>query len=286
MNQKTDSTESDIRIIQPGESIWKFNWRELWEYRFLLKFLLLRDLRLVYKQTILGPVHLFLRPIIMTLVFQVVFNKIGSFSTDGIHPFLFYYGNNSLWAFFAGVFGASSAVFSSGAGLMSKVYFPRILPSLSSLLMNAFRFCVQLVLLLIVSVFLYSRGDSAGLSVLFLGAIAPVIQVGLIALGGGFVFGCITLRYRDLNSLSSVIVQGMMYLSPVVYPFSAIPERYKLLASLNPLASAMEQFRYFAFGEGSVGIELLIVGWGVTIFIFVFGMLLFNVTQRKFVDIV
>ncbi|MEQ9823981.1 MAG: ABC transporter permease [Puniceicoccaceae bacterium] len=284
-NRET-SDDPEVAIIQPGEPIWRFHWNEVWQYRYLLKFLVLRDIRLIYKQTILGPVHLFIRPIIMTLVFQLVFSEFGQIPTDGIHPFLFYFANHTLWAFFAGVFTASSNVFSSGKTLMSKVYFPRIIPVFSAVLMNAVTLGIQLLFFLIVFTVFFLNGSTQALSFTSFAALIPILQMGLLAMGAGLIFATLTLRYRDLNSLASVIIQGMMYLSPVIYPLAVVPENYRLYASLNPISSAMELFRYSIFASGTISTELMLTGWFISGILLTLGLVSFNLIQRKFVDVV
>jgi lipopolysaccharide transport system permease protein len=222
----------------------------------------------------------------MTLVFQLIFSEFGKIPTDGVHPFLFYYANQTLWAFFAGVFSGSSGIFSGGKSLMSKVYFPRIIPVFSSFLMNATTLGIQMVLFFAVYLFLIRNGTCGLPPISSLLFVLPALQVGMIAIGFGLLFASLTLRYRDLNTLSNVMIQGMMYLSPVVYPLAVVPEKYKALASLNPLASAMESFRFMLFGVGTIDFSFLLSGWIVTIIMFISGLICFNVTQRKFVDIV
>lgn len=282
----TSVKNEEFREIRPRRPWWEFNWAEVWEYKHLVRFLVERDLKLLYKQTILGPLHLFIRLFVMTLLFQLVFHRLGGMSTDGVHPFLFYYANNTAWAFFSGTFGAVSSVFISGKGLMTKVYFPRIIMPLSSVLTNGFNLLIQLCFLVIL-VLGFWLSDKASLpswpSVLIF---IPLIQLALIGIGGGFVFASLTLKYRDLKSLSGVIVQGMMYLSPVIYPLAMVPEKYQLLASLNPITSAMELLRYCLFSQGTITPLLIGIGWGMSLGVFIFGLVSFNLMQRKFVDIV
>lgn len=276
----------EVREIRPGRSWFSFEWGEVWRYKHLLYFLAKRDLALTYKQTILGPLHLVVRPFVMTLLFQLVFHKLGGIQTDGIPSFLFYFANNTAWAFFAAVFGSVSTVFMSGKGLMGKVYFPRIIPPLSSVLTAAVSLGVQVFFLagLMVYFFLSQGVSLPGVRVLCV--FAPFVQLAMIAAGAGFIFACFTLKYRDLSGFTGVVTQGLMYVSPVIYPFSVIPESYRLLAGLNPLASAMEFWRYGFFGVASLSPQLLVLGWGTTITLFFGGLVVFNKVQRKFMDIV
>jgi len=252
----------------------------------MLKFLVLRDLRLVYKQTILGPVHLFIRPLIMTLVFQLVFSEFGNISTDGIHPFLFYYANQTLWSFFAGVFGTSSSVFMGGKALMSKVYFPRVIPVLACVVTNAVTLGIQLLFFSLVYFYFVITEQTTVPPFSIIMIVFPVLQMALLGVGSGLVFATLTLRYRDLNSLSGVIIQGLMYLSPVIYPFAVVPEKYQFYAAFNPISAAMELFRFSLFGSGDTSLQLLVTGWIMSGVLIVAGLSTFNLTHRKFVDFV
>lgn len=275
-----------VREIRPGRSWFSFEWSEVWRYKHLLYFLAKRDLAMTYKQTILGPLHLVIRPFVMTLLFQLVFHKLGGIQTDGIPSFLFYFANNTAWAFFAAVFGSVSTVFMSGKGLMGKVYFPRIIPPFATVLTSAVSLGVQIVFLgCLILYFHYSQGVGFPDWKVF-GMLIPIVQLAMIASGMGFLFACITLKYRDLSGLSGVVTQGLMYVSPVVFPLAIVPESYRMLAGLNPLASAMETWRYCIFGEATLTAPLLWLGWFLSILLFAVGLVIFNKVQRKFMDIV
>lgn len=275
-----------VREIRPGRSWFSFEWGEVWRYKHLLYFLAKRDLAMTYKQTVLGPLHLVIRPFVMTLLFQLVFHKLGGIQTDGIPSFLFYFANNTAWAFFAAVFGSVSSVFMSGKGLMGKVYFPRIIPPFATVLTSAVSLGVQVVFLgCLIAYYHFSQG-LAWPDGKVVGILLPAVQLAMIGSGMGFLFACITLKYRDLAGLSSVVTQGLMYLSPVVFPLALVPESYRMFAAFNPIASAMEFWRYCIFGEATLSPELLWVGWGLTLMLFGVGLVLFNKVQRKFMDIV
>ncbi len=169
---------------------------------------------------------------------------------------------------------------------MAKVYFPRIIPVFSSVMMNGVKFSIQMLFLVGLFIYFAFSGGGNNPSPWCFGILLSILQVVIVALGLGLLFACLTLRYRDLNSLSAVIVQGMMYLSPVIFPFASIPSQYQFLAAFNPLSSAMESFRFFLFGQGTVSVELLVIGWSVSLSLFFVGLVSFNLTQRKFIDIV
>lgn len=275
-----------VREIRPGRSWFSFEWREVWRYKHLLYFLAKRDLAMTYKQTVLGPLHLVIRPFVMTLLFQLVFHKLGGIQTDGIPAFLFYFANNTAWAFFAAVFGSVSSVFMSGKSLMGRVYFPRIIPPFATVLTSAVSLGVQLVFLgCLIGYYHFAQGvawpDWKVIAILI-----PAVQLAMVASGMGFFFACVTLKYRDLSGLSGVVTQGLMYLSPVVFPLAIVPESYRMLAAVNPLTSAMEFWRYCIFGEATLSPVLLGIGWGLTLMLFLAGLVLFNKVQRKFMDIV
>lgn len=275
-----------VRELRPGRSWFHFEWGEVWRYKHLLYFLAKRDLALTYKQTLLGPLHLVIRPFVMTFLFQLVFNKLGGISTDGIPSFLFYFANNTAWAFFAAVFGSVSSVFMSGKGLMGKVYFPRMIPPFASVITSAVSLGVQIVFLGCLILYFFFAHGAALPSWKVLGMVLPLVQLALIASGMGFIFACATLKYRDLSGLSGVVTQGLMYLSPVIFPLAVVPESYRMLAALNPLTSAMETWRYCLFGEATLTAPLLWVGWGLSFGLFFSGLVIFNKVQRKFMDIV
>jgi len=277
---------AQFKEIRPGKPWWSYDWKEFWDYRHLIFFLVRRDLVIVFKQTILGPLHLIIRPFVTSLLFQLVFNRMAGMSTDGVNPFLFYYANTTAWSFFASVFGSSSGVFVNGKGIMNKVYFPRLITPFASVATNFVNLLIQLFILglLILWFVITDRAKVPEASALLL--FIPLVQLACIGVGVGFLFACMTLRYRDLSSFQGLIVQGLMYLSPVIYPFSMVPEKFANYMKWNPIASTMESFRFLLFGEGTISPQLLVAGWTVTVVLFVAGFIAFNVTERKFVDIV
>jgi lipopolysaccharide transport system permease protein len=284
LDQSTHSLK--YRVIEPKLPWWKHNWREIWDYRSLLYFLVRRDITSRFKQTILGPLHLFIRPFLMSILFQVIFSNIGGFTTDTVPPFLFYFANNIAWSFFACVFGANCSVFRGTKDLMNMVYYPKLINPISLTMVSVVDLCIQLLLLSLMQiVFLVIFGWYHISWSFFLLPIA-LIQLTLIGLGLGISAASLSIRYRDLDSFYSTGIRVLMYLTPVIFPYSQIPQEYKFLAALNPLSSAMELFRYSLFGQGYMSMDLHVMGWAVTIVMLSIGFILYSLKQRNYIDIV
>lgn len=260
--------------------------KEVWQYRDLILMFARRSFQVSYKQTVLGPLWLFINPL-LTSVFQLfLFGKIAGLSTDGIPQILFYLSGNAVWGFFSGRVSSNSSTFTGNAGLFGKVYFPRLVIPIADVLSGMIRFCIQLLLMLAFYVFFLVRGDFAPHWVLFPVLPLIVVELGILGMGVGIIISSMTTRYRDLSVLVGFGLQLWMYASPVVYPIGAVSGWLKTLLLFNPVSAPMELFRFVLFGSGSV------VGWSlcwsvfVTACVAVFGILIFNKVERTFIDTV
>lgn len=284
----TDEEQWDI-VIKPKEKGLNLKLKEVWTYRDLLYMYVKRDFIATYKQTILGPTWFFIQPIFTTLIFMLVFTGIAQISTDGLPPMLFYMAGNVLWAYFSSCLSSTSGTFSANAGVFSRVYFPRLVVPLSTLTSALIRFFIQLLMFFGFYIYYYAQGYNISMNAYAL--LFPVLIFILAGIGFGFgiIISSITIKYRDLNILFSFAIGLLMYITPVIYPLSAIPERYsqfKWIIQLNPLSSVMETFRYGFLGQGSfswLGLAYSIV---FTIVISIIGILTFNKVERRFVDII
>ena len=281
-----DPRSERIRSVRTGRPFWYFESGEVWAYRYMLLYLIRRDVVVIYKQTILGPIWVILQPFLMSLLFSMIFGRIAGIPTDGVPGFLFYFGNNVIWGFLSTTYTTTSTVFTKGKSLMAKVYFPRIILPLSGLGGSLFKLAIQIVFLVGLIGYYWFNDSEVGLSFRLVWIIPVVVQVSLIALGAGFLFAWATLKYRDLNVIGALVVQGWMYLSPVAYPTSELPERFALWMQFNPAASALELGRHAMFGTPCPSLQMIAIGWGMTLLIFFLGFFRFNVSQRKFVDVV
>jgi len=276
-------------VIKPREKGFNLKLKEVWAYRDLLYMYIKRDFIATYKQTILGPAWFFIQPIFTTLIFLVVFTGIAGISTDGIPPILFYMSGNVLWTYFSECLNRSTTTFSANASVFSRVYFPRLVVPLSVLVSALIRLFIQLLMFFAFYVYYYATG--ANISINAYALLFPILVLIIAGVGFGFgiIISSITIKYRDLSILFSFAVGLLMYITPIIYPLSAIPQKYKAytwIIQLNPLSSVVETFRYAFLGEGAFSWWALAYSILFTILISVIGILTFNKVERRFVDII
>jgi len=273
-------------VILPRRRWFDLRLGELWSYRDLVGLFVRRDFVAVYKQTILGPLWYLIQPLLTTVVFTLIFGNIARLPTDGLPPFLFYLSGNVMWAYFAECVNKTANTFSGNANLFGKVYFPRLAVPVSILISNLVAFVIQLALFLVFLAYFAAQGAAVHPNawVLFL----PVLVLIMAALGLGFgiVVSSLTTRYRDLRFLITFGVQLWMYCTPVIYPVSAVPERYRFLIQANPLTPVVETFRYAFLGAGTIDPWGLLYGGCATLGILLAGTMLFNRVEATFMDTV
>ena len=272
--------------IKPKNRLFTLNLIDVWNYRDLLVLLVRRDFVSFYKQTILGPIWFFLQPILTTIMFTLVFGKMGGFSTDDIPQPLFYLAGVTIWNYFAECLTKTSTVFTANATLFGKVYFPRLIMPLSIVASNLVRFGVQFLLFILVLVFYIVKGAPVHLTfALVLFPLLIVLMAGL-GLGLGMLISAMTTKYRDLSFLVAFGVQLLMYATTVIYPLSSAPEKYRWLISANPMTSIIETFRYGFLGKGTFNWNYLGYSALVTILLVLIGTVVFNKVEKNFIDTV
>ncbi len=273
-------------VIQPQRPWYDLRLGELWTYRDLVRLFVWRDFVSQYKQTILGPLWYLVQPLLTTLVFTVIFGSIAGLPTDGVPPFLFYMAGTVIWAYFAACLTKTSETFISNAGLFGKVYFPRLAVPVSILISNLVSFGIQFGLFIaFVVVYILLGYPVMPNAALLLTPLLLLMMAGF-GLGFGILISSLTTRYRDLRYLVTFGVQLWMYLTPVVYPVSSVPEALKPLILLNPLTPIVETFRYAFLGSGSISPLNLLYSLGFMLVILVLGMLLFHRVEATFMDTV
>ena len=278
--------DGSLTIITPSRSWFDWRLRQLWRYRDLISLFVWRDFVSIYKQTILGPAWHVIRPLITTLIFTVVFSRMAGLSTDGAPPFLFYMVGNVAWAYFSNCLDNTSKTFVANAALLGKVYFHRLVIPVSLVFSNLIAFGIQLSILLVVMAVYALAGVSPHLtSWVLLTPLLLVILAGY-ALGGGIIVCALTTRYRDLNYLVTFGVQLLMYLTPVIYPVSAVPAPYRWAVNLNPLTPVFEGFRAGFLGVGTVTLDHVALSFGLMLAVLTVGTMLFTVVERTFMDTV
>lgn len=273
-------------VIRPKRSLLDIPWLDIWKYRDLWRMFVKRDVITVYKQTILGPAWYVLQPILTTLVFMLVFGRIAGLSTDGVPQVLFYLSGIIIWNYFSESFTNTSKTFIENAQIFGKVYFPRLIIPLAKITSGLIKFLIQFILFLGFWIyFLLATGTIHPNLYAFLTPLYVLIMAGL-GLGFGIIFTSLTTKYRDLTFLLQFGIQLLMYATPVIYPVSSIPGKYRPFILANPVTSLIEGFRYGFLGEGHF--SWMYLGYSVlfTVVILYLGIIIFNKTERSFIDIV
>lgn len=256
------------------------NWRELWFYRELLWVLTMRDIRVRYKQTVLGASWAVIRPVITMVIFSVVFGNFAKMPSDGNPYPIFVYAALLPWTYFSSVLAASGQSLVGSSHLVSKVYFPRLIIPLSAVaagLLDLFISSAVLVALMI------WYGSTWSWNIL----LSPILffAAAFTALGIGTLLSALTVAYRDFNHVTPFLIQIWMYVSPVIYPVNIVPEKWRLLMYLNPVTGLIEGFRCAFLGSqfDMIGSAISI---SVAIVLFVLGLAYFEKVERRFADII
>ena len=276
-------------IIEPNRSWWYIDWQGLLHYRDLLYLLVRRDFVSKYKQTVLGPLWFIIQPVLMAVVFTVIFGNIAKIPTDGTPPMLFYLCGLLGWTYFANCFTGTSNSFLANAGIFGKVYFPRLIPPLSVIISNLLAFGIQLATFLAFYIYFkfFTAAGATFQSNLFL-MVLPLIllQTAVFSFGVGLWMSTLTAKYRDLTFLTGFLIQVWMYATPVIYPSSIIPDKWRLILMLNPMAPIVESYKYAFLGTGSLNLGYLMISAVITVIVLFTGILIFNKVERTFIDYV
>lgn len=286
MKKEEDSWDIEVTARQSSFSL---RFGEVWKYRDLLVLFVKRDFAAVYKQTILGPLWFVLQPVLTAITMTIVFGRIAGLSTSGYPKLVFYLAGITLWSYFADCFVKTSSTFVANQNLFGKVYFPRLIVPLSTVVSNLFRFLIQLCMLFVIIVYYNSTGISIVPNAYILLLPVLVLMVAMLGLGFGMFMSSITTKYRDFQFLISFGVSLLMYVSCVIFPLDSVTDPFfKSVLLANPMTPIIETFRYAALGgEGEFQL------WGplgysavFTLVLFLISLMVFNRTQRSFMDTV
>jgi len=278
-----------LYTISSDRKLIDFNFKEIWRYRDLLVLFVKRDVVTVYKQTILGPLWYLIQPLFTALTFTLIFNKVANIETGTVPPFLFNLAGISIWNYFNTCLTSTSDTFKSNASIFGKVYFPRIIVPLSIIISNLMKFSIQLLIFIVFYMYYYFNGAAIHLtsSVLFFPFI--VLLMGLLGLGIGMIISSMVTKYRDLKFLVGFGVQLLMYVSAVMYPLALMREKLPTIAwvvEYNPLAYIIETARYMLLGTGTFSWFGILYTVGVTLIVLMLGIVIFNRTEKTFIDTV
>ncbi|AXI54117.1 ABC transporter permease [Sulfitobacter sp. JL08] len=274
------------RIIEPDRAFLAIPFREIWQYRDLLLLLVRRDFVALYKQTILGPIWFVLQPVMMTIVFTIVFGNIAQISTDGLPQVLFYLAGVTMWTYFQDSLIKTSETFTLNANIFGKVYFPRIIVPLSVVVSGLLKFAVQFTIFLAFAVYYTVSVPEVAPNAAILLLPLLLLLMGVLGLSIGMIISALTTKYRDLRFLMTFGVQLLMYATPVIYPVSAIPEAYRSYILANPITPIIETFRYAFTGAGTVDVMHLTYSCSFAVVALCVALVIFNQVEKNFMDTV
>jgi len=275
-----NTNKQQLTVIKPN-SQWNFvNFAELWSYRELVWVMIVRDLKVRYKQTVMGVAWAVIQPLTMIAIFTLIFGKLAKIPSDGYPYPVFVFSGLLAWNFFSASIATSGVSLISASNVVTKVYFPRIIIPISSIGVSLVDFLISIVLLLIMMLF-YSQAIT--LNILLL----PFCLAGLMVLSIGFGswLASVTVMYRDFRYVITYMLQIWMYLTPVLYPISFVPEKWRWLLYLNPMYGWINGIRASFLGQ-EIDVIGIIISLVLSIILFALGMFYFEKTQRKFADII
>jgi lipopolysaccharide transport system permease protein len=274
-------------VIRPTRGWFNLDLADVWRHRDLLILLVYREFASKYRQTILGPLWFLLQPLLMSIVFAVIFGGIARIPTDNAPPLLFYLTGLLGWSYFAQTFQTTASTFLNNASMFGKVYFPRVVVPLSAVIANFLAFGLQLAVLLAFWVyfkFATPAGHAFGMDPIVLWLPLIVLQLAALSLGAGLWLSAVTTKYRDFAFLIPFIVQVWMYATPVIYPLTRVPAHWRWLAILNPMTMPTEAIRRMFLGTGEVTPAFVATSALVTVAMLMTGLIAFNRVERTVVD--
>ena len=248
-----------------------------------------RDIVTVYKQTILGPLWYFIQPLFTSIIFTLVFNNIASIPTGNVPSFLFNLTGITAWNYFNQCLSGTSNTFTANAGIFGKVYFPRVIMPLKTVISNLFKFGIQLLILIIFYLYFLFNGAEISPNANLILFPVYVLMMALLGLGAGMTISALTTKYRDLTVLVGFATTLLMYISAVPYPLSEVSEKmpeYAWLVKYNPLTQIIEGFRYMVLDTGTFTWPGFFYTLGVSVGLFLLGLIIFNRTEKNFIDTV
>ncbi len=278
MSHKTDLP---VTIIEPSAGWRLLDVRELWQYKDLLWFLVWRDIKIRYAQSVLGIGWAVIQPVINMIIFTVIFGNMAKLASDGVPYAIFSYTALVPWTYFSSALTSSSTSLISSRSMLTKIYFPRLLIPLAPVFSKLLDFGIAMLLLFGLMVYF---GTAPTVGVLLLPFL--VLLMMLTAAGTGMWLTALAIQYRDVKYALSFVVRLLMYASPVVYPVSLIPAQFRILYGLNPMTGVIEGFRSALLGTVSMPWDLLGVGTLVAVMLFVSGAFYFRRMERTFADVV
>ena len=273
--------------IKPVSGWFNINLKEIYHFGDLIFLFVKRDFVVFYKQTILGPLWYIIQPLFNTLVFTLIFGKVAKIPTDGIPPFIFYLSGTVVWSYFSLCLSQTGKTFVSNADIFGKVYFPRVTIPISIAITAMVQFLIQFTIFL--GFFIYFWQQNSGIfqpSLYVLTTPLILLHMAILSVGLGLIISAATAKYRDLTFAMGFLVQLWMYLTPIVYPLSEVPEKYKIFILINPMTAVVESFRFAFLGVSALTLQELIISIIVSIILFILGFIVFSRVEKTFMDTV
>lgn len=245
-----------------------------------------RDFVIFYKQTVLGPLWYIIQPLFNTLVFTLIFGKVAKIPTDGIPPFIFYLSGTVVWSYFSSCLNQTGKTFVSNAQIFGKVYFPRVTVPISIAITAVFQFLIQFTIFLVFFIYFWYAGTDIKPNIYVLTLPLIVLHMAVLSVGMGLIISAATAKYRDLSFAMGFLIQLWMYMTPVVYPLSEVPDKFKIFILINPMTAVVESFRGAFLGVSTLTLGDLILSISITVVFFVLGIIVFSRVEKTFMDTV
>ena len=279
-------SEKWTTIIKPKTGWFDINLKELFQYKDLITMFVKRDFKTLYKQTILGPLWIIINPLLTTVMYTIVFGNIANISTDGMPQIVFYMLGTTVWTYFSTSLTKTATTFTGNAAIFGKVYFPRLVTPIATVVSGVINFAVQFVMFLCFAIYYYIVGAPINPNIYILLTPLLLVELAALALGFGIIISSLTTKYRDLAVLVTFGVQLWMYATPVVYPASQLGGKLKTLMMLNPVSPIVEAFRYAFLGSGEMPWVFLGISVASTCIVMFIGVILFSRVEKTFMDTV
>lgn len=279
-------SEKWTTIIKPKTGWFDIDLKELFQYKDLITMFVKRDFKTLYKQTILGPLWIIINPLLTTVMYTIVFGNIANISTDGMPQIVFYMLGTTVWTYFSTSLTKTATTFTGNAAIFGKVYFPRLVTPISTVVSGLINFAVQFVMFLCFAIYYYIVGAPIQPNIYILLTPLLLVELAALALGFGIIISSLTTKYRDLGVLVTFGVQLWMYATPVVYPASQLGGKLKTLMMLNPISPIVEAFRYAFLGSGEMPWTYLGISVVSTFIVMFIGVILFSRVEKTFMDTV
>jgi lipopolysaccharide transport system permease protein len=288
MNTLNTANPSDTwdGVIKPVSGWFNIDLREVLKYRDLILLFVRRDFVTYYKQSILGPLWYVIQPLFNTVVFTLIFGNVAKIPTDGVPPFVFYFSGTVVWGYFAHCLTQTGSTFVANAQVFGKVYFPRITVPISIAITGILQFLIQFMIFLGFLLFFMLNGSDIQPNLYVLCLPLILLHMAVLSVGMGLLISSLTAKYRDLTFAMGFLVQLWMYLTPVVYPLSEVPEGLRLIILFNPMTAVVEAFRGAFLGVSSLTPAGLALSIALTLIVFVLGAIIFGRVEKTFMDTV